>query len=164
MIECAPTASAFAVYVASPDAIVPVPSVVVPSLNVTVPVGKAPVTVAMKVVEPPTKIGSALAANVVVEVILLTVWVIAEEVLAALSASPAYTAVMVCEAAVNDDVVNVATPVARVPVPNVVAPSLKVTVPVGPLPVTLAVKVTAPLTKEGFALEVTTVVGADFTV
>ncbi len=40
-------------------------------------------------------------------------------------------------------VLNVALPLARVPVPMVLPPSLKVTLPVGELPVTAAVKVMA---------------------
>ena len=46
---------------------------------------------------------------------------------------------------------NVATPALMVPVPIVVAPSLNVTVPLGALPVTLAVKVTAPPALDGLA-------------
>ncbi len=60
------------------------------------------------------------------------------------------------------EVVKVATPPLRVPVPSVVAPSKKVTVPVaGPEPdpgVTVAVKVTDWPVLEGFWLEVSAVV------
>lgn len=49
---------------------------------------------------------------------------------------------------------------ARVPVPKVVAPSLKVTVPVGAVPVTEAVKVMDVPNVEGFRLEATVVVVA----
>jgi hypothetical protein len=42
----------------------------------------------------------------------------------------------------SEAVLNVAVPLESVPVPSVVAPSLKVTVPVAPVPVTVAVKVT----------------------
>ena len=47
---------------------------------------------------------------------------------------------------------NVALPLLSVPVPSVVAPSLKVTVPVGvpPVEVTVAVNVTAAPNVEGF--------------
>ena len=63
---------------------------------------------------------------------------------------------MECEATDRDDVENVATPPAlRVPVPIVVAPSRKVTVPVGvpPGPVTVAVKVTDWPKVEGFGVD-----------
>ena len=58
---------------------------------------------------------------------------------------------------------NVAEPPLSAPVPKVVAPSLKVTVPVGvPLPgaagATVAVKVTPCPNTDGFADEITTVV------
>jgi hypothetical protein len=59
------------------------------------------------------------------------------------------------------DVVNFALPFAsNVPVPIVVVPSLKVTVPVGglPPPVTVAVKATAWPTPEGLSDELRTVV------
>src|SRR5262249_59299478 len=63
------------------------------------------------------------------------------------------------------EVVNVALPPESVPVPNVVAPSLKVTVPVGvPAPgavaLTVAVKVTPWPDTEGLSEEVTAVVSA----
>ena len=52
---------------------------------------------------------------------------------------------MECVPRANVEVVKVALPLLSVPVPRVVDPSLKVTVPVGvpPLEVTVAVKVTA---------------------
>lgn len=68
---------------------------------------------------------------------------------------------MECEATARVEVVKVAWPVpSRVEVPNVVAPSLNVTVPVGvpPLDVTVAVKVTDWLNTEGLAEELTVVV------
>jgi hypothetical protein len=85
--------------------------------------------------------------------------------------SPPYTAVIECEPTLRVLVANVATPEpSSVPVPTVVAPSLKVTVPVGipepgALAVTVAVKVTDCPNEEGFALEVrAVVVGSLFTV
>lgn len=67
-------------------------------------------------------------------------------------------------ATVNVEVFNVALPDESVPVPRVVAPSLKVTVPVGvpvpPVLVTVAVNVTDWLNTEGFAFEATVVVVA----
>ena len=63
----------------------------------------------------------------------------------------------------RDEIAKVATPPLNVPVPSVVPPSLKVTLPVGvPLPgaaaVTVAVKVTDWPKTEGFADDVTAVV------
>ena len=66
---------------------------------------------------------------------------------------PPYTAVIECAPAVRAGVANVATPeLLSVPVPRVVAPSLKVTLPVGvpPGPVTVAVKVTTSPNVLGF--------------
>ena len=76
-------------------------------------------------------------------------------------ALPAYTAVMECVAAVRDDVVNVACLLPlRVPLPIVVVPSRKLTVPDGvPEPlVTVAVNVTDCPAVDGFAEEVSAVV------
>ena len=76
-----------------------------------------------------------------------TVWVSVDEVLPPKLVSPPYTPVIECAATDNEVVVKVAVPPLSVPVPNVVAPSLKVTVPVG-VPeagagtATVAVKVT----------------------
>jgi hypothetical protein len=77
----------------------------------------------------------------------VTVTVTAGDVLPASLLSPPYIAVTECAPSASVDVVNVATPAPfNVPVPSTVAPSIKVTVPVGtPLPgfcVTVAVKVT----------------------
>ena len=68
-----------------------------------------------------------------------------------------------CDPAARSDLVSVATPPLRVPVPNSVTPSLNVTVPAGvPTPVapvaTVAVHVTACPTFEGFKDEATAVV------
>jgi len=65
---------------------------------------------------------------------------------------------MLCEPALSEEVVKVACPEAlSVPVPSVVAPSLKVTVPLGVPPplagVTVAVKVTAWPNALGFGDE-----------
>jgi hypothetical protein len=65
-------------------------------------------------------------------------------------------------------VARVAWPAASVPVPRLVAPSMNVTVPVGllgPLPVTVAVKVTVCPDTDGLAEDASTVVvGAALTV
>ena len=81
--------------------------------------------------------------------------------------SPPYEAVIECEATLSVEVENVAvcTPptVASVPVPNVVAPSLNVTVPVGEpeagaVALTVAVKVMEAPENDGLAEETTVVV------
>ena len=93
----------------------------------------------------------ALLAGAVMETVgatlgALTVIVLADEVLAASSASPAYTAVMLCAPVVLKLVVKLALAVLpaplNVPAPKVAAPSLKVTVPVGVKPATVAVTMT----------------------
>src|SRR5713101_5934473 len=86
------------------------------------------------------------------------------EVLPVKLASPANTAVMVWLPRASVDVMKVAIPVAfSVPVPSVVAPSKKVTVPLGlpdPGDTTLivAVKVTDVLKDDGFCEDMTVVV------
>ena len=74
-----------------------------------------------------------------------------------------YKAVIECDPTVSKEVLKVAWPELRVAVPNVAAPSLKVTVPVGvPVPgavaVTVAVKVTDWPKTEGLTEEATAVV------
>jgi hypothetical protein len=141
----------------------PVPSTVAPSLNVTVPVG-APLpgataaTVAVNVTDWPNTDGLAEDVSVVTLEALLTTCDTAGEVLVAKLPSVAYTAVTLCGLPATDSavVLKVATPEPfRVPGPNVVAPSLNVTVPVGvPAPgataVTVAVKVTDWPNTDGF--------------
>ena len=56
--------------------------------------------------------------------------------------SPLYTAVMLCTPAVAKLMLKLTTPAFRLPVTNVVAPSLMFTVPVGLLPLTVTVKLT----------------------
>lgn len=65
-----------------------------------------------------------------------------------------------CVPTLNDEVLYVACPLDKVPVPRVVEPSLNVTVPVGvpPLPLAWAVKVTDVPEVDGFNEEVTVVV------
>ena len=81
-------------------AIVPVPSVVMPSLKVTVPVGFTPLTVAVIVTACPATDGLGVVVIEVVLVATFTVWLTAVDVLVALFASPAYTAVKLCAPAV----------------------------------------------------------------
>ncbi len=74
--------------------------------------------------------------------------------------SPPYAAVIVaCVPTASDEVLNVACPdPLTVPVPSVVVPSLKVTVPVGPgLGLTIAVNVTACPNTDGLPDDVTDV-------
>ena len=63
-----------------------------------------------------------------------------------------------CAPAVSVDVLKVAFPLPRAPVPNVELPSLKVTVPVAPGGVTVAVNFTDEPYVEGFADEATVIV------
>jgi hypothetical protein len=72
---------------------------------------------------------------------------------------------MECDPGASKDVVNIAFPLASVPVPKTTAPSFKVTVPVGvPLPgattATVAVNVTVWPKCDGFGEEVSVVVVA----
>jgi hypothetical protein len=152
VIECEATLNELVLKVAEPALSAFVASEVAPSLNVTVPVGvpaPAPVgvTVAVKVTDWPKTVGLAEEANAVALPLLLTVCEIALEVLVVKLPSPPYTAVIACAATLSEDVLKVAWPELRLPVPIVVAPSLNVTVPVGvpapaPLGVTVAVNVT----------------------
>jgi hypothetical protein len=87
---CEPTESVVTASVATPALIVPEPRVVPLSVKVTVPVGLEPVTIALKVVEPPKWVGLTLEVIAVVEITLLTVCVtgLAVLLLMALLASP----------------------------------------------------------------------------
>ena len=94
---------------------------------------------------------------------MFTVCASAEEVLALKLPLPPYAAVMEWLATLSADVVKVAVPAVNVLAPNVVAPSLKVAVPIGvPDPgavaATVAVKVTDWPNAEGLAEEATAVV------
>jgi hypothetical protein len=89
-------------------------------------------------------------------VVLLITWLTGEEVPLLLLLSPPYAAVILWLPRAKVEVEKVACPEPlSVPVPIVVAPSLKVTVPVAvPLePVTVAVKVTDWPVRAGFADE-----------
>jgi hypothetical protein len=145
------------------------PSVVAPSLNVTVPVavpGAVEVTVAVKVTDCPKSDGLADDTIAVAVAGKLTACVTVFDVLAAKLASPAYAAAIEWLPDVSVAVVNVATPATRALVPSVVAPSLKVMLPVG-VPaageVTVAVKVTDWPLAEGLTDEISVVVVVPFT-
>lgn len=76
-------------------------------------------------------------------------------------ASPEYFAVIECEPALRAEVVNVALPALRVPLPIELAPSRNETVPdgvPGELLLTVAVKVTDWPVVDGFADDATAVV------
>jgi hypothetical protein len=78
---------------------------------------------------------------------------------------PPYTAVIWCVPLFRFEIARLARPAFREPVPTLLVPSLKVTVPVGvavpgALAATVAVKVTAWLCAEGLREEVTVVVVA----
>jgi hypothetical protein len=74
------------------------------------------------------------------------------DVLGRLFASSPYTAVTLWVATLREEVVKLAAPLEpSVPVPSVLEPSLNVTVPVGLVPLTFAVNVTAAPEVDGFA-------------
>src|SRR5690242_16279614 len=88
---------------------------------------------------------SAGFAHVILGSALLTTCVMPAEVLPVKFVSPSYIAVIVCDPALRAEVLRVATPAFRAPVPSELEPSLKVTEPVG-VPLfddTVAVNVTA---------------------
>src|SRR6266516_3616707 len=170
-MECDPTLSEDVAQLARPwlrlrllQLVMAVP----PSLKVTFPVGVPEpgllaVTVAVKVADCPITDGLAEElADVVVP--YFTVCVSLEEVLPLKFASPPYDALIEWEPTASVLVTNVAWPEPfRVPVPRVLEPSLKVTVPVGvPAPLvlafTVAVKVTGCPDTDGLIEETTPVV------
>jgi len=138
--------------VAEPELNVTEPKEVEPSKNSTVPVavpapGAVAATVAVKVTDCPKAEGFAEDVNVVVVLALLTTWLTAELVLVTKLESAPYSAVMLFEPTASDAMDKVAVPDVRVPVPMMLEPFLKVTVPEavpapGETAATLAVKVT----------------------
>jgi hypothetical protein len=136
-----------------------------PCLKVTVPVAAppyCPVTVATKVTVCPGVEGLGLEVSAVVVPALPTDCNTGEETLAAKIPVPAYSAVALCTPADNAVVVKVTCPEPfNIADPKVIAPSLKVTVPVGvPDPadgVTVAANVTVWPQIEGFSEEVSVV-------
>src|SRR5437867_2134019 len=127
-----------------------------PSVKLTLPVGPNPVTVAVKVTFAPATDGLAELDSAVVLVALLTTCDKVVLVEPLLVASPLYTALMLCVATLRLLVAQVAVRILPVPAsataaqPAIdVAPSLKLTVPVGLAPVTVAVKVTFAPTVDG---------------
>jgi hypothetical protein len=144
-----------------------VPSVAPPFLKVTVPEIAWPEgdeTVAVKVTLWPKADGLPLDVTVAVVLYLFTVSLNFGEVLGENLVSPEYVAVMERVPAASEEVVNVAMPPARDPVPSVELPSLKVTTsPSGGAPeleLTVAVKVTVCPTVVGFEEDVVAVLVA----
>src|ERR1043166_7754668 len=108
----------------------------------------------------PKTVGLVEEVNVAVVSDLLTTWLKADDVLVLKLASPLYTAVIEWEVTDKVEEEEVAEPPLRLLVAREVAPSLKVTVPVGvPAPgetaLTVAVKVTDWPNTEGFCDEAT---------
>ena len=142
--------------------------VVVPSVNFTVPVGTlvpTPVIVAVSVTDWPEVDG--LSEDVTAVVVVPCTDCDTEPLLLAKPPVPVKAAVIVCVATDKVLLVNVALPaVTATPDANVVAPSVKVTVPVGVPPddEIVAVMVTDCPGPVGFADEVTAVVVAELAV
>src|SRR6266581_4444798 len=169
-MECDPTLSEDVAQLARPwlrERLLQLVMAVPPSLKVTFPVGVPEpgllAVTAVKVTDCPNTDGLAdELADVVVP--YFTVCVSLEEVLPLKFASPPYDALIEWEPTASVLVTNVAWPEAfRVPVPRVLGPSLKVTVPVGvPAPLvlafTVAVKVTGCPDTDGLIEETTPVV------
>ena len=136
-----------------------------PSLKLTVPVGALPLTVPVNVTLVPTVEGVSDVAMLVVLVVPFTVCDSALLLDPAFTASPLYVATMLCVPAVRALVTHAA--VRALPLPETATaehplielpPSLKLTVPVGLLPVTVAVKDTAAPALEGLGVLVSVVV------
>jgi len=150
VIEWVPTVSVDVVKVATALPFrVPVPSVIGPSRKVTVLVGVPEVLdviAAVNVTGAPLDAEAAELTNTAVVAANPMVSVTAAEVLPAKFALPAYLQVIECVPTVSVEIVKVAVPpLLRVPMPSVVGPSRKLTVPVGvPLlpDVTVAANVT----------------------
>ncbi len=153
-----------------PDKVIGLPKDVPSIWNWTVPVrvpapGEIAFTVAVKVTDWPETDGFADEASVVELLAWLTVCVSAKVVLSLpiKLLLPPYTAVIVCAATDNADVVKIACPAASALLPRVFVPSEKVTVPVGvPAPgnttLTVAVNVTDCPNTDGLTEEATVVV------
>ena len=128
-------------------------------MKVTVPVAANGDTVAVKVTDWPNRTDVLEAVRVMVVVGLVTVTVTAELVLERQLLSPPYSAVKECYPAVKEVVAKDALPLLSVPVPRVVDPSLKVTVPVQLAGATVAVRVKlCPNIRDGVGVDRPTVV------
>src|SRR5208282_460184 len=146
----------------------PQPLSVVPSaVKATVPVGALPVTVAVKVTLAPTVDGLSELASVVAVASLLTTCDSETLVEPLLAESPLYVAVMLCVPTARAVVAHCAVRVLPEPdsatalhPPIDVDPSWKFTVPVGAVPLTVAVNVTLAPKVEGVNEVATAVVVA----
>jgi hypothetical protein len=169
VIECTPALNAGVFKFAWPALRAVVPRLVDPSKKVTVPVG-VPVpdngeTVAVKITGCPNVEGLSELTTVVVVARpgVFTNWLIAAEVLFAKLPSPPNTAVIEWFPTPSRNVVNVAVPPLKAPLPKVVLPSRKRTVPVATNEprddgLTVAVNVTFCPCVEGFGIPTTVVV------
>src|SRR6185312_12356487 len=136
-----------------------------PSLKLMLPVGAMPTTVAVKVTLAPNVDGFFELASVVVLAALLTTWESTALLDALLPAPPLYAATRLCVPAPNALLEHCAVRVlpeplrTTAPQPATVLPaSVKFTVPVGDVPVTLAVNVTLAPSAEGLTELVSVVV------
>src|ERR1043166_2233161 len=134
-------------------------------VGVPAPGGTA-LTVAVKVTDWPKTEGLAEEAREVVLLAWPTVWVTIPEVFVLKFPSPLYTAVRECEPTESEALVELTCPALRVLGEKAVAPSLKVTVPVGvpapaPAGAMVAVNTTACPKTVGLVEEVNVAVVSD---
>jgi len=163
VIECAATERVAVTKVACPAASARVPRTFAPSMKVTLPIGVpwVEVTVAVNVTVSPKTVGVLEVVTVAFVLAGVTVCVMTDDVLVAWFGSPLYTAVIECEPPLSINVVMVAFPFPSSDcVPIELAPSLKVTLPVGvpALEATVAVNVTVCPKSDGFGSDVNVVV------
>ena len=111
-------------------------------MNDTVPVGTpdCELTAAVNVTGFPAGEGFRLEVSCTVVVALRTVTDSGAELLAALDWSPLYVAVSMCAPVRKDAVWSVASPLLTGDEPSATPPSLKITVPEGDVPVTVAAR------------------------
>ncbi len=141
------------------SATAPQPAIVAPStVKLTVPVGATPATLAVNVTDAPTTDGLAELAMPVVDTALFTVCASVDDVDPLWLVSPAYVATMLRlptgSAAVEHWAVRMLPAPVRataVQPPTATPLSVNATVPVGVVPVTVAVNVTDVPTVDGFA-------------
>jgi hypothetical protein len=169
VIEWLPTARVDEVKVAvPPETVTALARVVAPSVNLTVPVGVPPaeVMVAVRVMDDPDVDGFAEEVTVVVVDPPVTTCESAVLTLLAKPPVPLKVATIECVPTARAVVAKVALPAETATFDaNVVAPSVKVTVPVGvpPVEVMVAVKVTDDPDADGFADELNAVLVAPWT-
>ena len=121
VMVCVTEVSILVVNFAAPPLRAIVFRIVAPSLKVTLPVGvplNCGATLAVKVTDCPTFDGFCEEANAVVLVALLTTWLTAFDVLPGRLESPPYTALITGVPTFSAEVVKVAEPLLKVPVPS----------------------------------------------